>query len=153
MKTLTKSSFIAKTRQADHTQMQKVCELLKWDEQQYCNHQFEQYTDFLTRMFMGWPDIMLRQVLYSPTMRGFFNNEWSKRTDVEFFSFAKDLIAPVLEVDESGTLISLEGMPLGDCYLIDEYCCIHSSRGLINNDAFMIKYNDVLKMVRKEKVC
>lgn len=152
MKTLTKTTHIARIRQADQSQVQQVCRLLAWDEQQYCQYQFYQYTGFLTRMFHEWPDIMLQQVMYSPTMRGFWNNEWAQRTDDEFLPFAKVLTEDAIEVEPGGNMITVPGMELGDAYLMDEYLLIHNIMALVDDDLFMMKYNNVLSLISRQEV-
>ncbi|MGV3705423.1 MAG: hypothetical protein ACO1NU_08595 [Arcticibacter sp.] len=148
MKTLTKTSHIAKVRQQDQIQMQRICEILMWSEVEYCNHQFEEYTNFLTRMFFGFPEAMLKQVMHSKVMRGFWNNEWTYRNQVEFLPFADEMTEDVTEVDPSGELVYMPKTEHGDAGLVGEYMFIHGYRALMQDELFMFRYNNILELVR-----
>ncbi|RYF25166.1 MAG: hypothetical protein EOO42_04355 [Flavobacteriales bacterium] len=148
MKTLTKTSSIAKIKQFDLTQKQQVCELLQWSEQMYFDFMFQQYNDFLNRLFFGYPQQMLNEVAQSPVFRGFWNNEVSFRNESEFLPFAQFETQDYYEVNEAGKLIITPAVPLGDCFLVDEFMIIHNPKTLMSNDAFMHRFNKTLSLLK-----
>jgi hypothetical protein len=146
MKTLSHTSHIATIRQANQTQMQQVCQLLGWTLNQYCQHQYYTYEKLIERICYGYPAIA-QQMRYSPVFRGFFNQEWALRTQTEFLPFAHDLVQDILQVNHHGQLETILGTPYGDAYLHDEYAYIHNPMLLVNNHAFMHKYNNLLHLI------
>lgn len=153
MKTLTKEiSHIEATRQQDKNQVEQVCTLLSWTSEQYCEFQFASYMEFILRMFKDWPE-MAKQVASSAIFRGFWNNEVAFRNQTEFLPFATDMTSDLWEVDESGDLVITDGLTLGDCGLVNEFTFLHSPSYLMNDDMFMFKYNNVLKLLRKDLAC
>lgn len=113
-------------------QRQILYSVLNWEEQRYCEHQFEEYISFLTRLFVAQPDQMLKQVMYSKRMRDFWNREWNARNELEFLPFALDLTC-------------------GEIFLVDQYQYLHHHRLLIHDDAFMHRYNEVLSRIKEEE--
>jgi len=148
MKTLTKTTHIAQIRQADQSQLQQVCQLIDFTEDQYCKYMFEQYTAFVKRMFCDYPIVLYQNALYSPVMRGFWNNEATKRNETEFLPFATDLTADIYTVNKQGTLEILIGLNAGNLWLVDEFMLIHNHQVLINNGAFMHRYNQTLHLIK-----
>ena len=146
MKTLTAKTHIATIRQQNETQIQKVCYLLGWSEMQYCNYQFETYTRFLTRMFHGWPEHFLNAALYSPVMRGYWNNQASDRNN-EFLLWGNELHESQSELTPEGSILTIPGVASGDPYYLEEFLFTHSVERLCNDKPFMDGYCQVIKMI------
>lgn len=154
MKTLTKTTHIATIRQKNQSQTSKVCQLLNWSEEQYCNYLFEQYCDFVKRMFYRYPVELYQTVLYSPVMRGLWNNEVFKRNALDFLPFASAETEPMLEfTDDVDGIFCLPACKPGAAHIVDEFMLIHAAARLVHDDEFMIKYNNVLSLIRKEEQC
>lgn len=150
MKTLTAKTHIARQRQADRFAMLEICKTLHWTERHYCNHQFEVYLKFLERRFFGRPIGMLKKVTYSSLMRGFFNNEWAYRDQTGFLPFAEDACRySQSSVCEVGGLFLCTDYSAFDDFLVQEYIYEHSHYCLMDNKAFMNRFDNVLKMVLK----
>lgn len=147
IKTSTKTANIDQVRKANQSQLERVCEILGWDMDQYANYQFEQYTAFMTRSFLGFP-VMLKEVLYSPLMRGMWNNEAAKRNELEFLPFAEQEIVDTSWVNGRGIFCFIPALDYGDRYLVDQFYSIHDSQSLKNNDSFMYQFNNTLKLIR-----
>ncbi|MCH7400096.1 hypothetical protein MM236_19025 [Belliella sp. DSM 107340] len=126
MKTISPNTHIGKIRTEQRSDMSQVCNILGWTPEQYCRYQFKQYCAFVEALSTDWPKIR-EQILYSPVFRGFWNNEWANRDKYEFLSFAPD------NADHS--------------YNLSEYLFIHDHERLLEEDQFMIKYNNILKIL------
>lgn len=146
MKTLTAKTHIATIRQQNETQIEQVCNLLAWSELQYCTHQFELYTRFLTRMYHGWPVHFLKDAMYSPVMRGYWNNQVSERNS-EFLKWGIELNESQSELTPEGSILTIPGVPCGDAYYLEEYLFTHSVERLCNDKLFMDGYCQVIKMI------
>lgn len=147
IKTSTKTANVDQVRKANQSQLERVCEILGWDLDQYTNYQFDQYTAFITRSFAGFP-VMLKQVLYSDVMRGMWNNEVEKRNRERFLPFAEAEVVDTSWVDRNNKFCFIPALPYGDRFLVDEFYSIHDSQSLKNNDAFMYQFNNTLKLIR-----
>ena len=135
MKTLTKAkTHIEKVRQTDKSATEEVCALIGWSVDYYCEFQFCKYLEFIDRMFEGCPPSMVNQVKYSKVFRGFWNNEAALRNQTEFLPFAKY-------------------EPVNSENLLPEFEFTHNPISLMHDDLFMMKYNNVLQIIRKEEVC
>lgn len=148
--TVKKQTHISLIRDLNLNQMQDVCLLLNWTELSYCQHQFDEYQLFLSRVFYGFPDEMLKQVMYSKIMSGFWNNEWSFRNEIDFIPFAHELLSDALHTDLDGMQITQFGLSSGDEFITEQYLYVHNHRVLMNDDQFMINFNDTLSSIRKE---
>lgn len=134
MKTLTKkTTHIAKIRQLNASQIERVCELLGWTRMQYCEYQYDQYEKYIALLCADLPGLK-KHLRYSPTFRGFFCNEWLKRNEAEFVLFASDVTEDRYEVDIDGLLCIDEGLPLGDEMLKYEYHQIHNAKRLFYDE-------------------
>lgn len=148
MKTLTKTTHIAQIRQQNQTQIEQVCQLINWTEEQYCNYHFEQYCDFVKRMFWGYPKELYHTVLYSPVMRGLWNNQAQRRNDLEFLPFAISETEPMLDFnDNMDGIYCLPACNPGAAHIVDEFMFIHAAARLVNDDEFMHQYNQILKLI------
>lgn len=135
MKTLTQpKTHIAKVRQSDKSLIEEVCNLIGWSYEQYCEYQFNNYIQFVDRMFEHWPAEMANQVKYSSVFRGFWNNEASLRNQTEFMPFARF-------------------EPIDSPVILSEFLYTHCPLQLMHDDLFMMKYNHVLDIIRKEAQC
>jgi hypothetical protein len=128
----------------------KVCEYLGWSEKKYCEHQSEQYDEFLQFMFKGFPEIMMNEVRYSPIMSGFWKNEWIIRNERDFLPLADEEMETKMEVSEKGKLIITEPDLVSKSIVLNEYLYFNSGLTLVDDDYFMASYNEVLKMIRNE---
>ena len=127
MNTITKNTtHISAVRAQQISQMQAVCEALRWTEEQYCLHQFEEYELFASAIAKDYPE-RRQQIRYSPVFRGFFNNEWAARND-EFLFFAYDVKYDIDLAEQ-------------------EYLYTHNYLTLINDDAFFERFNSLLKLI------
>ncbi|MGB4776125.1 MAG: hypothetical protein WBP45_13180 [Daejeonella sp.] len=128
MKMLIQSTtHIGRIRKEQASQIEQVCDLLNWTHDEYCDHQYKEYEAFIARMFDGYP-VMMQQVRYSSAFRGFWNNEWAIRNEIDFLPFAKEC-----QMDEA--------------FIMEEYLYIHSHYRLMNDDDFLSKYNSALKLI------
>ena len=148
MKTALKTNtHVAQVISDNLNQMQTVCELLNWTEQQYCNFQFEQYEAFIDMMFYGYPEIFANSVKHSPSFRGFWNCQVAERNRLDFIDFAKAETEELHEVNMDGELIPYKALPFGDAYIVDEFMFIHNPKRLMHDEEFMIQYNHTLKLI------
>ncbi|MBD3748541.1 MAG: hypothetical protein IE931_03500 [Sphingobacteriales bacterium] len=145
MKTLaTKTSHIAKVRQANQRQKERVCELLGWDESQYCEHQFEVYQKLLNAIHGDCPAIGAR-LLTSECFRGFFNAQWEKRNREEFLGIV-ELQDGDWTVTPTGDLVH-EVIHSEDDYNYQEYIFIHNTERLMNDEAFLDAYSKIFDLI------
>ncbi len=128
----------------------KVCDYLGWNVKQYCEHQSDQYEEFLQFMFEGFPEIMMNEVRYSPIMSGFWKNEWIIRNERDFLPLADEEMETKMEVSEKGKLIITEPDLVSKSIVLNEYLYFNSGLTLVDDDYFMASYNEVLKMIRNE---
>jgi hypothetical protein len=151
MKTLIKhTSHVAQVKSENLTQVQTICELLQWSEQQYYEFQFEQYIAFIDRMFFDYPDVLANSVKHSATFRGFWNNQVAIRNKVDFLPFATAETEDLFEVNADGELTKYAALALGDSYLVDEFMLVHNPKRLMHDDDFMRQYNYALKLISYE---
>ena len=135
--------------QANRRQMIEVCGYLDWSEDQYYQHQYEQYEEFLKRMLHGFPESVCNKIRYSPLMRGLWNNEWFNRTSGRFLIMASHLLFEGMEVYEDGELYIIEPIEGAKEHVYDEYMFIHNGKLLVNDVDFLIRYSHVLELIRK----
>lgn len=147
MKTLTKhKTHIAQVRQVNATQIDRVCELLDWTKMQYCQHQYNEYEKFITRLCEDLPKAT-NPIRYSSIFRGFWCNEWMLRTELEFMPYADGVTEDIFEVDQSGKLIIDKGIEYGDSQLAYEYYQIHNAKGLFYNEGFAVKVGYIIDQI------
>ena len=118
----------AAPRNRHQRQIARVCELLHWQPQQYCLHQFEQYLRF-TDELAGFSDAISRQLRYAPAFRAFWNKEWATRNTVSFLPYAADIFTDLAD-------------------LTAEYLYTHNALRLITNDAFYLRFEAMLVELR-----
>jgi hypothetical protein len=144
MRTLTKTTtHIALAKQYNDKVMQQVCELLNWTPDHYCQHQYDVYESFLLQMEGDSPKV-LAQLRHSPTFRGFWLNEWNKRTKEDFIIFAV-LGYSNTSLDASGGIVYEESTC--DDYDYHEYMFVHSASRLMNDTAFLSAYEHILHLI------
>jgi len=163
MKNLTKKiTHIESIRQVNTDQIQKVCELLDWTHQQYCDHQYEEFQALIKHICIG----SAREqnfLLKSGEFRGFCNNEWIRRNQVNFLPYAADLSADVLELTYDGvgknypyelTYGGVEyyaGVQAGDPLYLEEYLHLHSAQSIMCDadlrEKFLVKIDKILSDV------
>jgi hypothetical protein len=129
-KTLTppNETHIATVRSRNVIQMTEVCDLLQWQPEQYCQHQFEQYIRF-TDELAYFSEKLKQRLRYSDVFRGFWNNEWARRNANNFLPFAWDSL-----------------FELSD--LTAEYIYTHDAIRLIHDDAFYNRFENALKLIK-----
>ena len=139
------TTHIARAKQYNDKVMQQVCELLNWTEQQYCDHQYRIYEKIVDRLFYEMPKEQ-QSIRYSPVFRGFFINEWNKRTIVEFLSYAV--------IADSETCIGADGS-LNHQEISDsandeqEYLFVHHQHKIIGDTTFLTSLNQALDIIFK----
>lgn len=126
-----KQTHIGKVRGRMEKQIHEVNTLLDWSHEQYCNHQFEQYCLFVEKLSHNYPSVRT-QLLYSAHFRGMWNNEWLIRNDYNFIPFAEDCAFDIPAITE-------------------EYLWLHSHVRLLQDEAFMVRYSNVLRLICKEE--
>lgn len=124
-------THIGKVRSRMVEQIHEVNGLLEWSHEQYCNHQFEEYLLFVEKLSQGYPSVR-SQIMYSPIFRGMWNNEWSIRDEYNFIPFAVDCWFDVPAIT-------------------DEYLWLHSHVRLLQDEAFMNRYAQVMKLIHKDE--
>ncbi|PSL06568.1 hypothetical protein [Cecembia rubra] len=132
MKTLSPKSHIGKVRKASKDQKQEIQDLLMWSDDAYCRFQFREYCHFVETLTTGWLKVR-EQILYSPVFRGFWNNEWNAR-DREFLEFTDSFSKYPLDQQER-------------VYCMTEYMLLHSHKALLEDDEFMMRYYQILKLL------
>lgn len=128
MKTQT-LTHIASVRLESLSLAEQTMHLLGWNWDQYTDHQFEQYCNFVDRLCHGWP-LIRQEILYSPIFRGFWINEWNERTQCDWLPMA------------------LDNRDM-EAYVMDEYLFLHSVARLYNDEAFSQGYHHALALIRK----
>ncbi|WP_286778725.1 MULTISPECIES: hypothetical protein [Sphingobacterium] len=128
----------------------KVCQYLGWDAKQYCEHQSEQYEEFLEFMFKGFPEIMMNEVRYSSIMAGFWKNEWIIRNERDFLPLADEEMETKMEITKEGKLLVKEPDLISKSIVLNEYLYFNSGLTLVDDDYFMASYNETLKLIRNE---
>lgn len=147
MKTITKISHIEQVRQSTFTLAEQVCRILNWSHEEYCDFQFAKYNAFIDLLFAKFP-LIGQQVRYSSVFRGFWNNEVCFRNEIEFLPFATEMTEDIYEINADGELIIAPAFPYGHEGLVNEFLFIHSIPRLINHELFMMKYNNILEVIR-----
>ncbi|WP_286755471.1 hypothetical protein [Roseivirga sp. UBA838] len=125
----TNKTHIAKVRAAMQTTREQVQQLLGWDQQAYCDFQFQQYCAFVEKITDGWPQVR-NDLMYSPVFRGFWNYEWNIRDQRDWLSFASDC-------EDYG-------------YKLSEYLFLNDHLRLLQDEDFMRAYNQTLEVIMYE---
>ncbi len=157
MKTLTakrtakkRTSLIEQTRILNESQISEICRNLGWTEQQYCEHQFEQYEQFLMRVLHGSHIDFVNRIRYSELLRGFWNNEWIRR-NADFIVSARYQLFSGIEVDHHGEIITV---PPPDeatfAKIYDDYQTLHNGKLLATNHGFIVRFEHVLDLIFKK---
>ncbi|MEZ2337654.1 hypothetical protein AB6735_18555 [Mucilaginibacter sp. RCC_168] len=120
-------THIAQVRDENADQLNEVCELLGWTHEQYCEHQFLEYQLFVQELAKEWPAVC-RQIEYSAVFRGFWNNEWAARVELDFLPFAYEI-----KFDRWA--------------MTHEYHHINDFMILLNDDAFMLRFEQVRELI------
>lgn len=143
-----KQTHMSQVREADLGNMFQVCELLGWTQDQYCEHQLEQYTKFLKLALAAMPTYIQNKAAYSPVLRGFWNNEWFSRNEREFLPMAIDYLRHSNSyVYEDGTHYLCWDNTEFINLVADEYLKIHSMDELADDERFLIRFYNNLKII------
>ena len=106
MKTLSKSkTHISRIRKRNGLQISQVCALFDWDKQQYCDHQFATYLNFIE---LGWPaknGNLGKYLRNNAEFCAFFVNEWIRRDKELFFPRAFEYLGDIIIVDQDGVRV------------------------------------------------
>src|SRR5690606_10450001 len=94
----TRTTQAAKVVALGEEQAAAISQILGWTEQQYYEHQYEQYEAYLKRSMYNVSLEVYNEVRYSELMRGFWNNEWMRR-NYNFLLVAEDLLYEGMAVD------------------------------------------------------
>lgn len=154
MKTLTinrpkRISLIEQTRILNSSQINEICDILEWTEIQYCEHQFEQYEQFLKRVLHGSDERFLSKVRHAPLMRGLWNNEWIQRNE-DFIIIARYQLFSGMEVDPSGEVITVPPPDQATfAKIYDDYHTLHNGNLLAVNHEFIVRFEQVLDLIFK----
>lgn len=111
---------------------EQTIQLLGWNWEQYTEHQFSEYCQFVDRICEGWYPEVRKQILYSPIFRGYWINEWNERTAIDWLPMAS----------EDGN---------SHAYNLEEYFFLHDHMRLLNDDDFLMGYHRVTDMIRREE--
>lgn len=128
-------------------QINEICGYLGWTETEYFQHQFEQYEEFLKRRFHGCPQEIFNTVRYSPLMRGLWNNEWIHRNRTMFLEIARFILFEGMEINDKGELMIIEPPDGAREQVFDDYCFAHNGKLLVGNEEFMMKFNNVVRII------
>lgn len=145
--TLTPKTHIGRIRLQNATQLQRVCELLKWTHEDYCRHQYEEYEEFVKRACIDIPE-SANKLRYSSVFRGFYNQQWTFR-NIGFIAYATEAIEPALYLTLEGVFCD-EGVSPGHFKIIDEYKFLHCAKGLFYDGDFRTKYANVIDIILNE---
>lgn len=153
MKTAIKSkkriSQATKVVKLSNQQVSEICAMLNWTDQQYYDHQYEEYEQFLKRALFSARIEVYNTVRYSPLMRGLWNNEWIVRNIENFLPFGREFNFSGVAEYENEELVLYLPMDTTLSTLIDEYEFIHNGKRLYSDQSFMIKYHHVLTLISK----
>lgn len=148
MKTLVKTKKVHELAHDKFTaQMERICGLLGWTEEKYCQYQYTCYYVFLNQLFSGFPTEMRKEVEYSPIMSGYWKNEWYHRNELDFVPYAEDICNSSAYVDAQGRQVYYQPLDNAQDMAVDEFGYINDPRRLQDDDAFMAGYNRVLKLI------
>lgn len=152
MKTSTETSYISAAKAAvtatEEEMMQIIGQLLNMTTQEYCEHQFEQYTLFLTRMFFDLPIENFENAIQSVLMRRFWNQEWFFRNTTDYLPFIQEVTRlSQSEVSVEGNLFLCTDYAAFYGFLKDEYQFTHHYQTLMNNKDFMKRYQYTLHQI------
>lgn len=121
-------THIAKVRDVQFNQMTHVCGLLNITREGYCWHQYRQYEAYVKLLCSEKPHFA-DKIRYSAAFRGFWNNEWAMRNQVEFLPFAYESKYDLKEV-------------------MAEYLHINSALRLFHEDSFYNRFENILKLIK-----
>lgn len=129
MTVLTKifKTHIGKIRASHSDQMDEICSLLDITKSGYCWHQYKQYEKFLSIVCNDYTN-HLEKLRYSSTFRGFWNNEWAQRNEIDFMPFAYESKYDKKEI-------------------MKEYVFIHSADRLFHDEDFYNRFDNILKLI------
>lgn len=120
------TTHIQQQRELILDEQSHVRELLRWSNEDYCMHQFGEYCAFVEALTQGW-EAVREDILYSPVFRGFWISEWTTRNRLDFLCFADE--CPDYH------------------YVKTEYLFLHSHERLLEEEAFMIRYGHLIKIL------
>ncbi|WP_286803409.1 MULTISPECIES: hypothetical protein [Sphingobacterium] len=143
-------SLVEQTRVLCQEQIQEICRLMKWTEQEYCDHQFEQYEIFLKRALFGAHINVFNKVRFSPLMRGLWINEWMRRNEDIFLPMARYNMFEGMEVNEKGILGTVVPDEESRIYTSEEYYTLHNGKRLYADADMMVKFGHVLNLIYKQ---
>ena len=110
----------------------RIRNFLQFTHLEYCNHQFENYEAFLNQDFNeDW--VMNQKIGYSSAFREFWNEEWMLRNRLEFLPFAEDNTFDFQDLRR-------------------EYFFIHCPQRLLNQPAFLSRYELILNSLTASKI-
>lgn len=124
---INRKTHIETVRETYSNDMQQVCKILKWDEQDYCHHQFAEYEKFAQIVSLEFPELRNR-IRYSPVFRGFWVNEWAKRNQSEFIPYS-------------------DGCSFSLTWILDEYLFTNDAERLYRDEAFYTRFENLLKSI------
>lgn len=122
-----RKTHIETVRESHCNLMDNICDILSWTQEDFCNHQFAEYEGFARLVARDYPAYRER-IRYSPVFRGFFNNEWAKRNELNFMPFAVDSAFSKL-------------------WILDEYLYMNDAEVLWRDEAFYIRFESILKHI------
>ncbi len=143
----TAKTHIARERMASSTLMDQVCAVLGWSPMRYCEHQYQNYEDFIARLFPGKPE-QAKTVRYSALFRGFWIIEWDRRNR-SFLSIALELMDTVFDFDSNGRFTVTEGLEPGDLVVLDEYLYRHNIYTLYADADFRVLMEETIRLIKK----
>lgn len=142
----TRTTQAAKVVALGDVQAAEICKILGWTEQQYYDHQYEQYEEYLKRSLYGLQEELYNASRYSGLMRGFWNNEWVRR-NYSFLLVAEDLLYEGVAVDTDGQLIEITHDEAVLAHLYDEYMYMHNAVLLSSNPYVRERFMHILKLM------
>lgn len=141
-----KETHIGRHRRQQGSMAERACMALGWTMERYCRHQFSEYLKFTSELYKDYP-VIREQVATSAVFRGYWNHQWSKRTQWWFLPYAEEYMDDLYEVNDLGELVVWLGKGAGHADFVDEYLMVHDHRHLMDDDRFMDGLNGILRLI------
>jgi hypothetical protein len=146
-----KTNLINLTRIKGNFQMKQICSFFDWTDQQYCDHQYQQYEEFLAFRMRHYDHSTFNKVRYSPLMRGFWNNEWIRRNEDIFIPTANFHLFSGCQEMEDGEIILVLPQDGVDSMVYDDYMAIHNGKLLATDREMQPKIDHMLTLIYRSK--
>jgi hypothetical protein len=124
---INRKTHIDTVRESYSNQMEEVCQILAWKQNDFCMHQFAEYERFAKIVSLEFPHL-LNRIRYSPVFRGFWVNEWAQRNQLNFIPYSKECA-------------------FSRIWILDEYLFLNDAERLYRDEGFYIRFENILKSI------